>query len=147
VIPNVDVTTISGIKLDSGPDLAVCRRHSNRAGYDGVVEVRVGAALASLPTLLNEGPFDFIFIDADKENYPGYFEWALKLSRRGTVIIADNVVRDGAVIEPDHEDPRVRGVRRFLDLVAAEPRVNATALQTVGAKGYNGFAMVVVNEG
>ncbi len=90
-------------------------------------------------------PFDFIFIDADKDNYPGYFEWTLKLARPGTVIIADNVVRKGEVINAGHSDPRVQGVRRFHELVAAEPRVSATTIQTVGSKGYDGFTMLVVN--
>jgi predicted O-methyltransferase YrrM len=85
-----------------------------------------------------------IFIDADKENYASYFEWSLRLSRRGTVIIADNVVRKGAVTDANSADPRVQGVRRFLDLVAAEPRVSATAIQTVGSKGYDGFALALV---
>jgi predicted O-methyltransferase YrrM len=85
-----------------------------------------------------------IFIDADKEGYPEYFQWALRFSRRGTVIIADNVVRKGAVIEPDHSDARVQGVRRFFDRVAAEPRVTTTAIQTVGGKGYDGLAISLV---
>lgn len=89
-------------------------------------------------------PFDFIFIDADKEGYPDYLAWSLKLSRRGTCLIADNVVRHGAVIDPGSDDPRVRGVRRFHELLAAEPRVSATTLQTVGSKGYDGFTMALV---
>ncbi|EDY17916.1 O-methyltransferase family 3 [Chthoniobacter flavus Ellin428] len=125
----------------------VARRNFQRAGVASLIDLRVGAALDILPQLEKEGrcPFDLIFIDADKDNYPDYFRWALRLSRRGTVIIADNVIRKGAVIEPDHSDPRVQGVRRFLDLVAAEPRVSATAIQTVGAKGYDGFAFALVN--
>ena len=91
-----------------------------------------------------EAPFDLIFIDADKESYPEYFKWALRFSRRGTIIIADNVVRKGAVIEPNHEDPRVHGVRRYFELVAAEPRVTTTAIQTVGGKGYDGLAITRV---
>jgi predicted O-methyltransferase YrrM len=124
----------------------VARRNFQRAGVDSLIDLRVGAALDTLPQLEKEGagPFDLIFIDADKDNYPDYFRWALRLSRRGTMIIADNVIRKGAVIEPDHADPRVQGVRRFLDLVAAEPRVSATAIQTVGAKGYDGFAFALV---
>jgi predicted O-methyltransferase YrrM len=116
------------------------------AGLEKIVEVRLGPALETLKQLVLEkrGPFDFIFIDADKENYPDYFIWSLKLSRRGTCIIADNVVRNGAVIDPAHEDPRVQGVRRFNDLLAAEPRVTATTLQTVGSKGYDGFTMAIV---
>jgi predicted O-methyltransferase YrrM len=124
----------------------VARANFVRAGVDGLVDLRVGPALETLPQLEKEGcgPFDLIFIDADKENYAGYFAWSLRLARLGTVIIADNVVRKGAVIEPDNADPRVQGVRRFLDLVAAEPRVSATAIQTVGGKGHDGFAMALV---
>jgi len=125
---------------------AVARANLARAGLDGLVDVRVGPALETLPELAREGgaPFDLIFIDADKENYPGYFQWALRLARRGTMIIADNIVRQGGVIDPQHADPRVQGVRRFFDLVAAEPRVSATAIQTVGGKGYDGLAFVLV---
>jgi predicted O-methyltransferase YrrM len=117
-----------------------------RAGLSDVVELRVGAAMDTLPQLAAErrGPFDFIFIDADKENYPGYFTWALKLSRPGTMIIADNVVRDGAVIDASSSDARVQGVRRLHEVIAAEPRVSATAIQTVGSKGYDGFTLAMV---
>ena len=135
------------ITLEFDPKHAeVARANFVRAGVENLIELRVGAALETLPQVEKEGcgPFDLIFIDADKENYAGYFQWALRLSRRGTVIIADNVVRQGAVIEPDSTDPRVQGVRRFLDLVASEPRVSATAIQTVGSKGYDGFAMALV---
>jgi predicted O-methyltransferase YrrM len=89
-------------------------------------------------------PFDLIFIDADKQGYPEYLTWALKLSRPGTVIVADNVVRDGKVIDEKSKDPLIQGVRRFTELVAAEPRLSATVLQTVGAKGYDGFALAIV---
>ncbi len=124
----------------------VARKNIARAGLEKIVEVRLGPALATLKQLVAEqrGPFDFIFIDADKESYPDYFIWSLKLSRRRTCIIADNVVRNGAVIEPDHKDPRVQGVRRFNELLAAEPRVSATTLQTVGSKGYDGFTLALV---
>ena len=135
------------ITLEFDPQYAaVARANLARAGLAGTVEVRVGAALDSLPKLVAEGggPFDFIFIDADKNNYPGYFEWALKLSRPGTVIIADNVVRDGAVVNAGSSDPLVQGVRQFNEQVAADHRVSATALQTVGSKGYDGFAFMVV---
>ena len=135
------------ITLEFEPKYAeVARANITRAGLVDVVEFRVGAALDTLPQLLAEGrgPFDFIFIDADKANYPGYFTWALKLSRRGTVIVADNVVRKGAVIDAASTDPLVQGVRRFHELVGAEPRVSATAIQTVGSKGYDGFAMALV---
>jgi len=108
--------------------------------------LRVGRAIDSLPTLENTAaaPFDLIFIDADKQSYPEYLEWALKLSRPGTVIVADNVVRDGKVLQADCDDPNVQGVRRFTELLAAEPRLSATVLQTVGTKGYDGFALAVV---
>jgi len=111
-----------------------------------VVDLRLGPALETLPRLAAEGrgPFDLIFIDADKPGYPDYFRWALKLSRRGSVIIADNVVRDGAVIDAASDDPRVQGMRRFNEVLAAESRVSATEIQTVGSKGYDGFAIAVV---
>jgi predicted O-methyltransferase YrrM len=124
----------------------VARKNIARAGLENIVEVRWGPALDSLKLLVLEkgDPFDFIFIDADKENYPDYLAWSLKLSRRGTCIIADNVIRNGTVIDPAHEDPRVQGVRRFNELLAAEPRVTATTLQTVGSKGYDGFTLAIV---
>jgi predicted O-methyltransferase YrrM len=111
------------------------------------VEVRQGPALESLAKLHAENvpPFDFIFIDADKNNYPGYLEWSLRLSRPGTVIIGDNIVRDGAVIDPQSPDARVQGVRRFLEMMGKDPRLSATALQTVGAKGYDGFSLAIVD--
>ena len=110
------------------------------------VEVRLGAALDSLQALHAEGgaPFDLIFIDADKENIPGYYEGAMKLSRKGTLIIVDNVIRGGAVLEADSEDVSIQGVRRFNELVAADARVTTSTVQTVGSKGYDGFAMVLV---
>jgi predicted O-methyltransferase YrrM len=118
----------------------------SRAGLQSVVEVRVGNALETLPQLSVErrGPFDLIFIDADKPNIPAYFEWALKLSRPGTLIVVDNVVRDGAVIDGESTDPSVQGVRRFVDLLAAESAASGTVIQTVGTKGYDGFAIVLV---
>ena len=110
------------------------------------MEIRVGNALAILPQLSAErrGPFDLIFIDADKQNIPTYFEWALKLSRPGTLIIVDNVVRSGAVVDADSTDPSVQGVRRFVELLGAESSASGTAIQTVGIKGYDGFAFVLV---
>jgi predicted O-methyltransferase YrrM len=114
------------------------------------VEVRVGPALETLPLLAAErpGPFDLIFIDADKRSNPEYLGWALELSRRGSVIVADNVVRGGAVAARDGDsDPTIQGVRRFYELLAADPRVSATAIQTVGAKGHDGFAIAVVTGG
>ena len=115
----------------------------------GAVEVRVGQALETLPRLVREGrgPFDLIFIDADKRNNPDYLEWSLRLSRRGTLIVADNVVREGKVADGDSGDPDVQGVRRFNELIAADPRVTATAIQTVGIKGWDGFALILVIAG
>ena len=110
------------------------------------VEVRTGAALETLPGIEAErlGPFDFVFIDADKENNAAYLEWALRLSRPGTAIVVDNVVRDGEVANARSRDPDVVGVRRMFDVIAREPRLSATAIQTVGAKGWDGFALAVV---
>jgi predicted O-methyltransferase YrrM len=124
----------------------VARENIERAGFGKTVEVRLGRAIDTLPALAAEGrgPFDFIFIDANKSGYPEYFEWSLKLARRGTVIVADNVVRHGAVIDGHSRDANVIGVRRFMELVSLEPRVSATAIQTVGSKGYDGFALAVV---
>ena len=138
------------ITLEAEPKHAeIARANIARAGLAGVVELRLGRAIESLPKLAAEGrgPFDFIFIDADKPSYVDYFAWALKLSRRGTVIIGDNVIRKGAVADPSSEDELVQGVRRFNAAVAAEPRVMATAMQTVGSKGYDGFTMALVVEG
>lgn len=125
---------------------AVARDNIERAGLSDMVEIRVGNAADTLPRLVAEGrgPFDLIFIDADKTSYPEYLSWALRLSRQGTLLIADNVVRRGAVIDPGDTDPNVQGVRHFLELLASEPRVSATAIQTVGVKGYDGFAIAVV---
>lgn len=135
------------ITLEANPTYAaIARTNIARAGLAEVVELRVGKALDSLPQLLTEGcgPFDLIFIDADKPNNPHYLEWALKLSRPGSLIIGDNVVRDGAVIDSTSSDPSVQGIRRFNELMAAEPRLSVTALQTVGSKGYDGFALALV---
>src|SRR3954468_8448097 len=137
------------ITLESEPKHAeVARANIARAGLNALVDLRLGRALDSLAQLAaeNRGPFDFIFIDADKVTYPEYFKWALKLSRVGTVIIADNIVRNGAVIDPASSDANVQAVRRFNELVAAEPRVTATVIQTVGSKGYDGFAVAVVKK-
>ncbi len=124
----------------------VARRNLARAGLERVVDLRLGRALDTLPRLAEEaqGPFDFVFIDADKEAYTEYFEWALRLSRRGTLIVADNVVRDGDVVDVESGDSRVQGIRRFNERVAREPRVSATAIQTVGGKGYDGFVIALV---
>jgi predicted O-methyltransferase YrrM len=117
-----------------------------KAGVADRVEIRVGPAADSMRGMLTAGsaPFDLIFLDADKKGLPEYLKLSLKLSHPGTVIIADNVVRDGAVIEPEHADRNVQGVRRFLELVSEEPRLSGTALPTVGARGYDGFAMALV---
>jgi predicted O-methyltransferase YrrM len=136
------------VTLESDPKHAgVARANFERAGLSGIVDLRVGRALETLPRLAEEGlrPFDFVFIDADKAGIPDYFEWAVRLARPGSVILVDNVVRNGAVIDASSEDPSVRGVRRFNDLLASDPRVSATTLQTVGSKGYDGFTLAVVN--
>jgi predicted O-methyltransferase YrrM len=136
------------ITLEANPDYAqVARANIERAGLMDRVEIRIGRALEALPTLLDEGrgPFDFTFIDADKANNPEYFSWALKLSRRNSLIVVDNVVRDGAVIDEASRDPSVQATRRLYEAMAAEPRVSATAIQTVGSKGYDGFAIALVN--
>ncbi|MEN6544154.1 O-methyltransferase [Parvibaculum sp.] len=124
----------------------VARTNFERAGLSDRIDLRVGPALSTLPTLEGEKqrPFDLVFIDADKPSNPDYLVWALKLTRPGSLIIGDNVVRDGAVIDAQSADPRVQGVRRFTDLLAEEPRLVATALQTVGSKGWDGFAMALV---
>lgn len=124
----------------------VARANLARAGLSETVELRVGPALDSLAALAREGqgPFDVIFIDADKPNNPGYLAGALKLAKQGTLIIADNVVRNGAVADGTSTDVNVQGVRRFIELVAADRRLSATAIQTVGSKGYDGFALIRV---
>jgi predicted O-methyltransferase YrrM len=135
------------ITLEANPKHAeVARRNIERAGLSEVVEIRLGIAMETLPQLAGEGrgPFDFVFIDADKVNYTGYLEWALKLTRPGGLIIADNVVRKGAVVDDTSPDANVQGVRRFNTRLAVEPRVMATALQTVGSKGYDGFTIAWV---
>ncbi|GAC1656780.1 MAG: O-methyltransferase [Candidatus Dormibacteraceae bacterium] len=135
------------ISLEAVPRHAeVARANIARAGLADAVEVRVGAALESLPQLAEEGagPFGLTFIDADKPNTPEYFQWALRLSRPGSVIIIDNVVRDGTVINGASDDPTTRGIRRLNEVIAAEPRVTATAIQTVGIKGYDGLTIALV---
>jgi len=124
----------------------IARANLQNAGLSDRVDLRVGRAAELLKALAGgkTAPFDLIFIDADKASYPEYLGLSLKLSRPGTVIVADNVVRDGKVIEPKNPDPNIQGVRRFTDLIAAEPRLSSTVLQTVGSKGYDGFAISVV---
>jgi predicted O-methyltransferase YrrM len=137
------------ITLEANPKHAdVARANIARAGLAGVVELRLGKALETLPQLAQEsrGPFDLIFIDADKPGYPDYLPWALKLSRPGSLIIADNVVRKGGVADSANADPNIQGVRRFCELLAGEPKVSATILQSVGSKGYDGFAVALVGE-
>lgn len=138
------------VTLEVDPKHAeVARANLDAAGVGDLVELRVGAALDTLPQLVDEGagPFDLIFIDADKPSNPDYFTWALKLARVGSVIIIDNVVREGEVIDAGSDDPGVQGARKLNELLAAEPRVSATAIQTVGSKGYDGFAIAVVTAG
>ncbi|HMI31427.1 MAG TPA: O-methyltransferase [Candidatus Limnocylindrales bacterium] len=135
------------ITLEADPKHAeVARANIARAGLSEIVELRLGMALDTLPKIAAErlGPFELIFIDADKPNIPEYFGWALKLSRKGTLILVDNVVREGAVIDSKSSDASVQGVRRFNEMLAAEPRVSATAIQTVGSKGYDGLAIALV---
>ena len=137
------------ITLESDPGHAeIARANFARSGLTGRIDVRLGAALDTLPRLAEngEGPFDFIFIDADRSNLSEYFDWALRLSRRGSVILVDNVVRRGGVIDSTSTDPNIIGVRRFGQRLAAETRVSATMVQTVGAKGYDGFAIALVLE-
>jgi predicted O-methyltransferase YrrM len=125
---------------------AVAEENIARAGLSNVVELRIGSAVETLPQLLaeNRGPFDLVFIDADKPSNAEYFRWALRVTKVGSVIIVDNVVRKGAVVEAHSTDANVRGVREFMDLAAQEPRVSGTVIQTVGSKGYDGLAMLVV---
>ncbi|MEU9133492.1 O-methyltransferase [Kitasatospora sp. NPDC048540] len=127
---------------------AVAAANIARAGLAHVVDIRLGAALDTLPRLTGDdgAPFDLVFIDADKPSNPDYLDWALRLTRPGSVIIGDNVVRDGAVTDPASPDPRVQGVRRFTELIARHPRLTATAVQTVGSKGYDGFVMALVTD-
>lgn len=124
----------------------VARTNFARAGLEKTIELRLGPALNTLPQVACEGrgPFDLIFIDANKSTMAEYFDWALKLSRPGSLIISDNVIRDGAVIDAASADLDIQGVRRFNERVAAERRVSATEIQTVGSKGYDGFALALV---
>ena len=126
---------------------AIAKTNIESAGLSHMADIRVGAALDTLPVLYADGlgPFDLIFIDADKPNNPAYLDWAIKLARPGTVIIGDNVVREGAVIDASSADDRVQGVRTFFDMLGADPRVDATALQTVGSKGWDGFTLALVH--
>lgn len=127
---------------------AVARRNIERAGLGSVVDVRVGAALRTLPTLEAEkaGPFDLTFIDADKGNNAAYFDWAVKLSRPGAFVIVDNVIRDGHVLEATSTDKNIVGVRELHERLRAYPAASATTIQTVGAKGYDGLTIAIVNQ-
>lgn len=135
------------ITLEFEPKHAeVAKSNVERAGFSKIVDVRVGSALDSLPMIEAEkgGPFDLFFIDADKVNNPNYFEWAIKLSRRGSVIIVDNVVREGGLADATSEDAAIRASRKVTELVGSDPRVDGTVIQTVGTKGYDGFAIAMV---
>ena len=134
---------VTTLELEAG-NAAVARENFERAGVADRVEVLVGSAVESAAKLVEAGtePFDFVFIDADKPNNPAYLRAALALSRPGSVIVIDNVVRDGAVLDPDSTDPRVQGVRAVVADIAADDRLEATALQTVGSKGWDGFILV-----
>jgi predicted O-methyltransferase YrrM len=127
----------------------VARKNIERAGLSAKIDLRVGPALDTLPLLASEGaaPFDLVFVDADKRGNPDYLAWAVKLSRPGTLIVVDNVVRNGALIDPSRDDADIQGIRRFFDLLAENPRLSATAIQTVGGKGWDGFALVLVESG
>jgi predicted O-methyltransferase YrrM len=135
------------VTLEADPRCAeVARANIARAGLAGLVELRPGPALETLPEIAAEGsgPFDLVFVDADKRSHPDYLAWALELSRRGSLIVADNVVRNGAIIDGASVDPTVQGVRRFHELLGAEERVDATVIQTVGSKGYDGLVIALV---
>lgn len=127
----------------------VAQKNFVRAGVADRVEIRRGPALETLPRIAADdlGPFDLAFIDADKESNPEYFDWAVRLARRGSLIVIDNVVRDGRVLEEDSRDPGVLGVRRLFERMARESRVSTTAIQTVGAKGWDGLAFALVTGG
>jgi predicted O-methyltransferase YrrM len=137
------------ISLEVNPKhTEVARANLARAGLTSMVEIRLGGALETLPKLVSEGrgPFDLIFIDADKPGYADYLKWSLKLARPGTLIVADNVVRKGAVADPASQDENVQGIRKFNAVLAAEKRVTTTVIQTVGSKGYDGFALILVTD-
>jgi predicted O-methyltransferase YrrM len=136
--PGGELITLEAVEKHA----AAARKNIERAGLSARVQVRVGQALDTLPRL--DGPFDLTFIDADKQNNAEYFRWALELSRAGSLIIVDNVVREGAVVDAHSRNAAVLGVRRLYELIAKEPRVAATAIQTVGVKGYDGVAIAQV---
>jgi predicted O-methyltransferase YrrM len=138
------------VTLESDPDFAeVARANIARAGLADKVEIRIGRAQDTMPALIDEGagPFDLIFIDADKPTTPDYFLWAVKLARRGALIVVDNVVREGRVMDAQSDSPHIQGLRRFYALAATDPRVSGTAIQTVGSKGHDGLAILLVTGG
>ena len=122
----------------------IAAKNIRRAGLESKVSIRVGAALDTLPTLAGDAPFDMVFIDADKRNNPAYLEWAIAYSRPGTLIIGDNVIRHGRVADGDTSDWNLQGVRDFLSMMGSDPRLDASAIQTVGAKGWDGFSLALV---
>jgi len=135
------------ITLEYDPKHAeVARKNFQRAGLEKIIEIHIGKALDTLPQVAaaHPAPFDLIFVDADKQNNPHYFAWALKLSRPGTIIIIDNVVRDGQVLNADSDSPDIQGIRKLLEILGHEPRVHATAIQTIDGKGHDGFALALV---
>jgi predicted O-methyltransferase YrrM len=136
------------VTLEAVPKHAeIARENVRRAGLSGQVRVRLGPALESLPRIAEEGigPFDLVFIDADKPSNPDYLAWALRLARVGATIVCDNVVREGAIVDRASADPSVQATRRMFDMIAKEPRLSATAIQTVGAKGWDGFVVAIVD--
>jgi predicted O-methyltransferase YrrM len=137
------------LSLEIDPTYAeFARKHLARFSFSSRVEIKVGDAVQSMRELhaSNAAPFDLIFLDADKAQYGQYLEWAIKLSRTGTMAIADNVVRKGEVVNEDSEDPTIQGVRKFNAMIAADPRLQATVVQTVGSKGYDGFCVIYVEK-
>ena len=137
------------VTLELAPDHArVARRNIENAGQGDKIDIIVGEAITALQEMLerDRAPFDLVFVDADKENYPAYLDYALKLSRPGALLIFDNVVREGRVIDPDSDDPKVPGTRKLYELLKDHPNLDATAIQTVGAKKWDGFLMAVVRE-
>ncbi len=136
------------VTVEADPErAALAGRNIDAAGLSGLVDIRVGSAAEVLAAMVDrrEGPFDFIFLDADKQSYPRYLELSIELSHPGTVIVGDNVVRRGELANEASTDESVRGVQRFLEMLAADDRIDATAIQTVGTKGHDGFALAVVN--
>ena len=125
---------------------AVAKSNIERAGLSKIVDVRIGAALDTLPAIESEngGPFDLFFIDADKVNNPNYLEWAIKLSRKGSVIVVDNVVREGGLADANSSDEAIIASRKVVETIGRDPRLDGTVMQTVGTKGYDGFAVAMV---